>query len=65
MKKFDGYISFGAGDFTVIVQGMPMCANKKTLAEAVNAAESLRVKLQDKAWNGERGVWVHLQTIEV
>jgi len=64
MRKIDGYISFGCGDFTVIVQGMPICANKKTLAEAMKAAEYMKVGLQGEAWNGERGEWVHLHTIE-
>ena len=64
MKKTSGYISMGQGDYTVIVQGMPVCNNKKTLAEALRAAEFMRVKLHSEAWNGERGEWVHLQTIE-
>jgi hypothetical protein len=65
MRKIDGYISFGSGDYTVIVQGMPICANKKTLAEAMKAAEFMKVTLLGEAWNGERGEWVHLDTIEV
>ena len=64
MKKTSGYISMGQGDYTVIVQGMPVCNNKKTLAEALRAADFMRVELHDEAWNGERGEWVHLNTIE-
>jgi hypothetical protein len=64
MKTFDGYISFGSGNFTVIVQGMPICADKKTLSEAMKAADFMKVNLLGEAWNGERGEWVHLHTIE-
>ena len=64
MRKSQGYISFGLGEFSVVVQGMPVCNNKQTLAEAKRAAEFMRVELHSEAWNGERGEWVHLQTIE-
>lgn len=64
MRKSQGYISFGLGEFSVIVQGMPVCNNKKTLSEARRAADFMRVELHNEAWNGERGEWVHLHTIE-
>jgi hypothetical protein len=58
-----GFLSFSNGRYRVIVQGMPICRDgSKT--DALRAAESLRVKLQAEAWNGDRGEWVHLHTIE-
>ena len=64
MTRSSGYVSFGHGEYAVMVQGMPVCNNKKTLAEAIRAAEFMRVDLHGEAWNGERGEWVHLNTIE-
>jgi hypothetical protein len=58
-----GYLSFSEGRYRVIVQGMPICKDgDKTFA--LRAAESLRVKLQSEAWNGDRGEWVHADTLE-
>lgn len=64
MTRASGFISFGQGEFSVMVQGMPICNNKTTLTEALKAADFMRVELQQEAWNGERGEWVHLNTIE-
>lgn len=58
-----GYLSFSGGVYRVIVQGMPICKDGPR-ADAQRAAESLRVKLQPEAWNGDRGEWVHADTIE-
>lgn len=58
-----GYLSFSGGAYRVIVQGLPICKDGP-MADALRAAESLRVKLQDAAWNGDRGEWVTLSTIE-
>jgi len=58
-----GYLSFSCGAYRVIVQGMPICKDGPR-ADAMRAAESLRVKLKPEAWNGDRGEWVHADTIE-
>lgn len=58
-----GYLSFSGGMFRIIVQGLPICKDGP-LPFALRAAESMRVKLQDSAWNGDRGEWVALFTIE-
>ena len=58
-----GYLSFSGGAYRVIVQGMPICKDGPAL-DALRAAKSLRVKLQPAAWNGDRGQWVVLSTIE-
>ena len=58
-----GFLSFSGGAYRVIVQGMPICKDGPA-TDALRAAESMRVKLQPEAWNGDRGEWVHLHTIE-
>lgn len=58
-----GYLSFSGGAYRVIVQGMPICKDGPA-SDALRAAKSLRVKLQPAAWNGDRGEWVVLSTIE-
>lgn len=58
-----GYLSFSGGAFRVIVQGMPICKDGTPL-EALRAAKSMRVDLGKAAWNGDRGQWVSLSTIE-
>ena len=60
----DGYLSFSEGRYRIIVQGMPICADKPAMRDAIRAAESMRVKLQPEDWNGDRAEWVHLHTIE-
>ena len=59
----NGYLSFSGGAFRVIVQGMPICKDGPAL-DALRAAKSLRVKLLPEAWNGDRGRWVVLSSIE-
>ena len=58
------YLSTSAGLWRVISQGLPVCADKKTSIEAVRAAEHLKVKIAPVCWNGDRGEWVSLDTIE-
>jgi hypothetical protein len=58
------YLSHSAGQWRVIVQGLPICADKKTSIEAVRAAEHLKVKIAPVCWNGDRAEWVSLDTIE-
>jgi hypothetical protein len=58
-----GYLSFSNGNYRVIVQGMPICKDGPP-DFALRAAASLRVTLQPEAWNGDRGEWVTLSTIE-
>jgi len=58
------YLSTSEGHWRVISQGLPVCADKKTPAEALTAAQNLRVIVAPVAWNGDRAEWVHLDTIE-
>lgn len=58
-----GYLSFSGGAYRVIVQGMPICKDGPA-PDALRAARSMRVTLLPEAWNGDRGVWVTLSTIE-
>ena len=58
------YLSISEGRYRVISQGMPICADKATPAEALTAAQNLRVIVAPVAWNGDRGEWVSLDTIE-
>lgn len=59
-----GYLSFSGGGYRVICQGLPICKDWPAVSDAVRAAQSLNVKLQDTAWNGDRGEWVLLSTID-
>jgi len=58
------FLSISEGRYRVISQGMPICADKKTPAEALTAATHQRVIVAPVAWNGDRAEWVHLDTIE-
>ena len=58
------FLSISEGRYRVISQGMPVCADKKTPAEALTAAKHQRVIVAPVAWNGDRAEWVHLDTIE-
>jgi predicted amidohydrolase len=58
------YLSISEGRYRFISQGMPICADKATPAEALTAAQNLRVIVAPVAWNGDRAQWVHLDTIE-
>jgi len=58
------YLSISEGRYRVISQGVPICADKPTPAEALTAAQHLRVSVAPVAWNGDRAEWVHLDTIE-
>lgn len=58
------YLSISEGRYRVISQGMPVCADKATPAEALTAAQNLRVIVAPVAWNGDRAEWVSLDTIE-
>jgi hypothetical protein len=58
------YLSISEGRYRIISQGLPVCADKKTPAEALTAAKHQRVIVAPVAWNGDRGEWVSLDTIE-
>ena len=63
MKPIQGVLSTSEGRWRVLVDGMPICADKGAPAEALAAARQMRVELLPTAWNGDRGVWVELSTI--
>lgn len=55
------YLSASEGKYRVIVQGMPVSADKPTKAEALAAAASLKVTgLSDQMWDGDKGEWCTL-----
>jgi hypothetical protein len=58
-----GILSFSSGKFRVLVDGMPISIDG-TKAYALRAAQSMRVTVQPEAWNGDRGEWVHINTLE-
>jgi hypothetical protein len=59
-----GFLSFSHGFYRIIFQAMPICADKRTMREALEAAAALGVPVSNEAWNGDRAEWVHLHTIE-
>ena len=63
-KPGRGYLSTSHGKWRVISQAMPICADKDTPMEALAAAETMRLVIDPAAWNGDRGYWVLLETIE-
>jgi len=58
------FLSISEGRYRVISQGLPICADKPTPAEALTAAKHQRVIVAPVAWNGDRAEWVHLDDIE-
>lgn len=63
-KPGRGYLSTSDGKWRVISQAMPICADKNTPQEAIAAANTMRLVIEAAAWNGDRGEWVWLETIE-
>ena len=51
------YLSHSAGQWRVIVQGLPICSDKATAAEATAAAAAQRVKLAPVFWDGDTATW--------
>jgi hypothetical protein len=51
------YLSRSEGKFRVIAQGMPLCSDKATAAEATAAATAQRVKLAPVYWDGDTATW--------
>ena len=51
------YLSHSAGQWRVIVQGLPICADKRTATEATAAAHAQRVKLAPVYWDGDSATW--------
>jgi hypothetical protein len=49
------YLSYSSNKWRVIYQGLPLCADKATRAEAEAAAAQMKVKLSDTFWNGDTG----------
>ena len=61
------YVTFlpSHSSFAVIHQGMPICADKSTLSEALAAAAQMRVTVAGQAWNGDLGQWVDLPVDQI
>ena len=51
------YLSRSEGKYRVIAQGLPLCADKATAAEATAAAHAQRVKLAPVYWDGDSAAW--------
>ena len=52
-----GYLSTNNGQWRVIVQGMPICADKATRKEAEQSAVQLRVCVTG-VWDGDAGEFI-------
>lgn len=60
MKAPDCYLSMSNGMWRVIVRGVPICADKQTMAEALAAAAQMRIQPHiTKMWDGDKGEWVN------
>jgi hypothetical protein len=55
------YLSTSAGRWRVIVQGMPICSDKATAAEATAATTAHSVKLAPVYWDGDQAQWIPMQ----
>lgn len=51
------YLSHSAGFWRVIVQGLPLCNDKRTAAEAMTATTAHSVKLAPVFWDGDSATW--------
>jgi hypothetical protein len=58
------YLSTIGGRWRIISQGLPVCSEQATAAEAMRFAEKYHMKMAPVAWNGDRGEWVHMDTLE-
>ena len=58
------YLMTIEGQWRVIVQGIPLTADKPTPAAAIAAAERLGAIIAPVAWNADRQQWVMTDTIE-
>ena len=58
------YLMTTAGQWRVIVQGIPLTADKPSQANARAAAERLGAVIAPVAWNADRQQWVMTDTIE-
>lgn len=58
------YLSLTEQGWAVVSQGMPLCAPRKTRAEAELVARHYKIDLPDVTWNGTVGRWVVTDTIE-
>ena len=57
------YLSHSAGFWRVIAQGLPLCADKATAAEATAAATAQRVKLAPVYWDGDSATWQPIEGV--
>lgn len=58
------YLSTSGGRWRIISQGLPVCSDQATAAEAMRFAEKYHMKMAPVAWNGDRVEWVHMDTLE-
>lgn len=58
------YLSRSEGKYRVIAQGLPLCADKATAAEAeAAAATAYNVKLAPVFWDGDTGEWKPIEGV--
>jgi len=57
------YLSRSEGKYRVIAQGLPLCADKATAAEATAAATAQRVKLAPVYWDGDSAEWKPIEGV--
>lgn len=58
MKNPKTYLSFSAGGFRVIHQGMPLSADKATHGEALAVCSHFRLTPDAEMWDGDKGAFV-------
>ena len=65
MKDPTTYLSASEGTFRVIHQALPIGPNVPTPGAALEVAHRFKLRVDERAWDGDAGAWVPLSTIIV
>ena len=57
------YLSTSGGRYRVIHQAIPISPDRETASEALLAARHFGLKIADRAWDGDAGHFVPLETV--
>jgi len=57
------YLSASDGKYRVISQGIPISPDKRTAAEALEAATRFKLRVADQMWDGDAGAWRPLHAL--
>ncbi len=63
MKDPTTYLSASEGTFRVIHQALPIGPNVPTPGAALEVAHRFKLRVDERAWDGDAGAWVPLSTI--